>query len=487
MSFVGGWISSLGAPLTLTLGSLGLMIYSLTRPRWMSSASLGLGVGTLVIHTMFSQAGFKAPTHDLIAQGWIHGIQTCLLGGWVLYSALLWSFETRRREALLSHDVWLLLILSLVGMMWCLHAQTFLTLFLGLEIMTLPLYITAGAFREWDTAPEAALKYFVLGSVGSIFILFGASFLYGATQSLDLAAWVHYTPVEVCSCCHGEPLLEPLFWVGSVFVIAGLLFKISIVPFHMWTPDVYGGVPLALTGFYTLFPKVTIAGVFTRLNAEMGPYVQDTLSPVLVVLGGASVMVGALGTLRQHHLGRLMGYSSILNSGFLLWGMSLPQGVTPVLIFVLGYGLSLLGMVSILAFWNFPLTLKDLQGIGQQNPWSAVSLTVFVGSWMGLPPLAGFWGKFQILSLLMSQHHLKAAIIGVVGSVIGSYYGLRLIQAVWFDPPLPDAPTLQPKASSHKFQGVIGLLMLLTLGFMGLMVMGEPWIQRITQALAYET
>jgi NADH-quinone oxidoreductase subunit N len=323
----------------------------------------------------------------------------------------------------------LLVLLSTLGMMVLISAGDLIMLYLGLELMSLALYVVAASNSYNAKSTEAGLKYFVLGALSSGMLLYGASLIYGFTGTVEFAG----IAAAVKTGSTGIVF-------GLVFLLAGLCFKISAVPFHMWTPDVYEGAPTPVTAFFAAAPKIAAMAMLIRLViTPFEPIVADWRQ-IVVFISIASMLLGAFAAIGQRNIKRLMAYSSIGHMGYALVGLASGSmaGVRGVLIYMLVYMVMTLGTFAcILAMkrkdGNHVENVDDLAGLSQTNPLMATVLTVMMFSLAGIPPLAGFFAKYFVFMAAIEAQLYALAIIGVLASVVGAYYYLRVIKLMWFD------------------------------------------------------
>ncbi|PWW04326.1 NADH dehydrogenase subunit N [Hoeflea marina] len=349
-----------------------------------------------------------------------------------------------------------LLVLATLGMMLMISANSLISLYLSLELQSLALYVVAAFNRDNIRSTEAGLKYFVLGALSSGILLYGASLVYGYTGHVGFA--------EISAALTAEtPSLGLIF--GMVFLIAGIAFKISAVPFHMWTPDVYEGAPTPVTAFFSAAPKIAAMAIFVRLVSHAFEPAAAQWQQVVVFMAIASMVLGAFAAIGQRNIKRLMAYSSIAHMGFALVGLAAGSqaGVRGVLIYMLVYMVMTLGTFAcILAMRRKEEgnveQIEDLAGLARTNPFMAAMLTILMFSLAGIPPLAGFFAKYVVFLAAMQAHLYALAIIGVLASVVGAYYYLRIIKIMWFDEP---AGEFVPVAGELKLVfGVSGLFVL---------------------------
>ncbi|MGB6117578.1 MAG: NADH-quinone oxidoreductase subunit NuoN, partial [Mesorhizobium sp.] len=307
-----------------------------------------------------------------------------------------------------------------------------MTLYMGLELQSLALYVIAAINRDSARATEAGLKYFVLGALSSGMLLYGISLVYGYTGHTGFA--------EIAQALsQGERQLGLIF--GLVFVMAGLAFKISAVPFHMWTPDVYEGAPTPVTAFFAAAPKMAAMALLVRVVVDPFKPITADWQQIVVFISIASMALGAFAAIGQKNIKRLMAYSSIGHMGFALVGLAAgtEMGVRGVALYMAIYLAMTLGTFAfILAMRRKEGNVEqisDLAGLAQTNPALAVIMTILMFSLAGIPPLAGFWAKWYVFLAAMEANLLALAIIGVLCSVVGAYYYLRIIKIMWFDEP----------------------------------------------------
>jgi NADH-quinone oxidoreductase subunit N len=338
-------------------------------------------------------------------------------------------FAARRQE---RFEYPVLIVLSTLGMMLLASAGDLIALYLGLELMSLSLYVLAAIERDSVRAAEAGLKYFVLGALSSGMLLYGASLIYGLTGT------VSFTGIAKAA---GEGSVGLVF--GIVFLFAGFCFKVSAVPFHMWTPDVYEGAPTPITAFFAAAPKVAAIAMFVRATVVSFPGIATQWQQILVFVAIASMALGAFAAIGQHNIKRLMAYSSIGHMGFALIGLAAAteEGVRGVVIYMAIYLTMTLGTFAcILAMRRergMVEDIADLAGLARTNPMMAFFLAMLLFSLAGVPPLAGFFAKFYVFLAAIKAGLYTLAVIGVLASVVGAYYYLMIIKVMYFDEPKP--------------------------------------------------
>jgi NADH-quinone oxidoreductase subunit N len=343
---------------------------------------------------------------------------------------LIMSVGFAREQKFDKFEYPVLIVLATLGMMLMVSANDMLALYMGLELQSLALYVVAAINRDNLRSTEAGLKYFVLGALSSGMLLYGISLIYGYTGNTGFDA-------IAAGLSGGERQLGVVF--GLVFVLAGLAFKISAVPFHMWTPDVYEGAPTPVTAFFAAAPKMAAMALLVRVTVGAFEPVAADWQQIVVFIAIASMLLGAFAAIGQTNIKRLMAYSSIAHMGFALVGLAANSqaGVRGVAIYMLIYLAMTLGTFAfILAMRREEGNVEridDLGGLASTNPVMATILTILMFSLAGIPPLAGFWGKWYVFLAAIDAQLYALAIIGVLASVVGAYYYLRIIKIMWFD------------------------------------------------------
>lgn len=352
--------------------------------------------------------------------------------------ALVMSIGWLAQEQVKKYEYSVLVIFATLGMLMMISANDLMSLYMGLELQSLALYVLAALKRDSVKSTEAGLKYFVLGSVASGMMLYGSSMIYGfaGTTNFEHLAEVlaegHHTGVVI----------------GLVFVLAGLAFKVSAAPFHMWTPDVYEGAPTPVTSFFAVAPKIAAMALFLRVMT--GPFA-DLISAwqqVVWMVAVLSMLVGAFGAIGQSNIKRLMAYSSIGHMGYALVGLTVgtEEGVRGVLVYLAIYVFMNVGTFAVILSMRQKGRavegITDLAGLSKTAPMMAAALTLFMFSMAGIPPLAGFFSKLYVFLAAVEQGMYGLAVIGVLSSVVSAYYYLRIIKIMYFDEPVEalDAP-----------------------------------------------
>ncbi len=342
-------------------------------------------------------------------------------------------FIKRERMALFEFPV--LLLFATLGMMLMISANDLISLYMGLELQSLSLYVVAALKRDSLKSSEAGLKYFVLGALSSGMLLYGASMIYGfaGTTSFEVLGKV-FTDMSAA----GEvPSLGLI--VGLVFLLAGLCFKISAVPFHMWTPDVYEGAPTAVTAFFAAAPKVAAFGLLMRVLLDPFLGLVDQWEQIIVVVSVASMVLGAFAAIGQRNIKRLMAYSSIGHVGYALVGLAAgtEEAAVSVIIYMAIYLVMTLGTFACIMTMRrdgrLVENIDDLSGLFSTQPLLAVALSVLMFSMAGIPPMAGFIGKLYVFEAAVQAGLYTLAVIGVLSSAVAAFYYLRIVKLMWFD------------------------------------------------------
>ncbi len=371
----------------------------------------------------------------------------------------------------LMRGEWIALTLfMLLGQLVIISAGNLVTLYLGLELMSLSLYALVALRRDSKTATEAGMKYFVLGALASGFLLYGMSMLYGASGTLDIA--------RLMTAASDPSANRLLYSLGMVFVVAGLAFKLSAAPFHMWAPDVYEGAPTAITLLIAGSSKLAAFAMVLRLMiVGLGPLAVDW-QPMFGVLAVLSLLIGNVTAIAQTNLKRLLAYSAIGQIGFMLLGFAsgvgaggdAPGAYGAAMFYTMTYVLTTLGtfgVVMLLARDGFECDrITDLAGLSRRAPWLAFVMLLLMFSLAGIPPTVGFYAKLAVLQAAIGTGHVALAIFAVLMSAVAAYYYLRVIKVMYFDEPGDGAVAVQGTADARVLLGMTGALILL-LGVFG--------------------
>ncbi|MEP9378020.1 NADH-quinone oxidoreductase subunit NuoN [Aquabacter sp. CN5-332] len=436
----------------LALAAIALLLLGAVRGETSANLVTGLAIAVLATAGVLVLLG---PGHTITAFGGSLVLDPfarfmkalALLGA---TASLIMSVDWLNREQQNKFEYPVLILIATLGMMMLVSAGDLIALYLGLELMSLSLYVVAAINRDSIRSTEAGLKYFVLGALSSGMLLYGASLLYGFTGTVNF---------DAIAKAATTPTLGLVF--GIVFVMAGLCFKVSAVPFHMWTPDVYEGAPTPVTAFFATAPKVAAMAVFIRVAVEALPNVAHQWQQIIAFVSLASMVLGAFAAIGQRNIKRLLAYSSIGHMGFALVGLAAatPQGVRGVMVYMAIYVAMTLGSFAcVLAMRRNGRAVEnvdELAGLARTRPMMALALAGLMFSLAGIPPLAGFLAKYYVFLAAIQAGLYGLAIIGVLASVVGAYYYLRIVKIMYFDEP---ADAFDPMPGELKaVLGVSGL------------------------------
>jgi NADH-quinone oxidoreductase subunit N len=390
-------------------------------------------------------------------------------------AALVYSRQYLADRGLLRGEFVTLLLFSLLGMMVMISAASFLTLFLGLELMSLCLYALVALNRDSALATEAAMKYFVLGALSSGLLLYGMSMIYGATGTLNI-----YEVAGHAARLAKTPADHTFLVFGLVFVVAGLAFKVGVVPFHMWIPDVYHGAPTAVTLIVGSAPKLAAFAMAMRLLVNGLIDLAQDWQQMLALLALLSMALGNITAIAQSNLKRMLAYSTIAHMGFMLLGLlsgvvegnrlSAPDAYSSALFYIIVYVLMSLGAFGVLLYCSragFECeNLDDVKGLNRTHPWVAFLMLLLMFSLAGIPPMAGFYAKLAVLWAAVNAGYIWLAVAAVIFSLIGAFYYLRVVKLMYFD---------DPKDATRPV-GSTGFGVALSVNGLALLVLGlAPW------------
>jgi NADH-quinone oxidoreductase subunit N len=379
--------------------------------------------------------------------------------------AIVLSSHFMKRVKMARFEYPILVMLASVGMMMMISANDLISLYVGLELQSLSLYVVAAIDRDSARSSEAGLKYFVLGALSSGMLLYGSSLVYGFTGTTTF-------PEIAAALTASGSSLGLVF--GLVFIIAGLAFKVSAVPFHMWTPDVYEGAPTPVTAFFAAAPKIAAMALFVRVMISPFAAVVQDWQQILVFVSIASMVLGAFAAIGQNNIKRLLAYSSIGHMGFALVGLASgsQEGAQGVIVYMMIYLISTLGVFAcVLAMRRKGQHLEqvsDLAGLAHNNKALAFVFAMLMFSLAGIPPLAGFFGKYFVFLAAVKSGLYALAIIGVVASVVGAYYYLRIVKIIYFDEPAEKFDALDGEVKWVAYAS--GAFALLFVGFANYLV-----------------
>lgn len=348
-----------------------------------------------------------------------------------VFVVFVYAKDYLRDRNMFKGEFYLLGLFGMLGMMIMISAHSLLTLYLGLELLSLSMYAMVAMQRDSARASEAAMKYFVLGAIASAMLLYGMSMIYGATGTLDL------TGIANQSAAADKTLMA----FGLVFLLVGVAFKLGAVPFHMWLPDVYEGAPTAVTLYIGSAPKIAAFALLARLLGDGLINLHDQWQGILIILAILSMAVGNIVAIAQTNLKRMLAYSTISHSGFLLLGIltGTQSGFSSSMFYALSYVLMALGgfgMIMLISRKGFEGDkLDDFKGLNKRSPWYAFMMLILMFSMAGVPPFLGFWAKLSVLEEVVSSGMIWLAVVAVVFSIIGVFYYLRIIKLMYFDEP----------------------------------------------------
>ncbi len=424
---------------------------------WLSLGTLAICMGLIA-----SQMGHAASAFGGIVIIDAYACFWRLLLCFVAALTVLLSHTYLREERLYFVEYYGFVLLSLSGMMVMVSAADLLTIYLGTELMSISLYIMVGLKRSKSRSLEASAKYFVLGSFSSGILLYGISLLYGATGSMRLPA--------IAAAIVGRSLDDPLLLAATILLAVGFSFKLAVVPFHMWVPDVYQGAPTSVTAFMAVASKAATFGAFLRVFVEGLGGLKANWSVIFLLLCIATLVLGNIVALVQTNIKRMLAYSTISHMGFLLLGViaGTAQGYGAAMFYVSVYvimALGAFGMILIMSRDGFEAEeLEDLKGLNQRHPWYAFIMLVMMFSMAGVPPTVGFWAKLSVLQAVMSIGYVWLAVLAVLMSLVGAFYYLRVVKLMYFDD-APQSASIEVGMDSRVLLSVNGLAVLV-LGLM---------------------
>ena len=447
----------LAPELILAVGAMALLMLGVFTRRERGELILWLAVALLAIAGIFVASATGTTTlfgNSFIVDPFARTLKLLTLTGAAV--ALLMSVDYWREAGGVKFEFPILILFATTGMMMMISANDLIALYVGLELQSLALYVVAAFQRDSARSAEAGLKYFVLGALSSGMLLYGASLVYGFTGSTEF--------VRIAAAVQASGANLGLIF-GLVFLMAGFAFKISAVPFHMWTPDVYEGAPTPVTAFFAAAPKLAAMALTVRVLITAFPAVTIEWQQIVVFLSIASMALGAFAAIGQTNIKRLMAYSSIGHMGYALVGLAAgtADGVAGVIVYLAIYLVMTLGTFAcILAMRRGGRMVEDidaLSGLSRTQPLMAFMLAMLLFSLAGIPPLAGFFAKFYVFLAAIHAGLYALAVIGVLLSVVGAYYYLRIVKLMYFDAPAERFEPMQTPLAAVL--GVSGGLILL--------------------------
>lgn len=409
--------------------------------------------------TWFTASGEPVHTFSGMFVGDLMSDVLKLITYFCVMAILVYSRDYILLRGMFRGEFFTLMLFATLGLMVMISANHLLTLYLGLELLSLSLYAMVALQRDSGVATEAAMKYFVLGALASGMLLYGMSMIYGAAGSLEIT--------RIATIIADDGARNVVLVFGLVFLVAGIGFKLGAAPFHMWLPDVYHGAPTAVTLFIGSVPKLAAFAFVIRLLVQAlgAEEIQGHWQQMLAVMAVLSLIVGNIAAIAQTNLKRMLAYSTISHMGFLLIGI-LAGGITGyasgmfyVVVYVL-MSLGAFGMILLLSRQGFEAeNLDDFKGLNQRSPWYAFLMLLLMFSMAGVPPTVGFYAKFAVLQAVIEAGHIWLAVIAVLFSLVGAFYYLRIVKLMYFDDPVDFAP-ISPRADVQVLLSVNGIAVL---------------------------
>lgn len=450
--------------IVMALGAIAMVLYGAIQgersTRTLEIAALALFALALVL-VLRGEGKVVTFNGAFIADGFGRFMKVLTLIG--AAAAIVLSADFLRRDGAMRFEFPILVVLATIGMMMMISASDLIGLYVGLELQSLALYVVAAFDRDNPRSTEAGLKYFVLGALSSGMLLYGSSMVYGFTGTVSYAGIAEAVK-------GGHPGIGLI--IGLVFVAAGVAFKISAVPFHMWTPDVYEGAPTPVAAFFASAPKMAAMAMTVRIFVGAFPGALHDWQQIIVFMAIASMALGAFAAIGQTNIKRLLAYSSIANMGYALVGLAAgtPAGVQGVMTYMAIYLATTLAAFACVLMMNRngkPVEeIDELAGLSRTNGWMAFAMSMMMFSLAGIPPLAGFWAKWYVFLAAIEAKLYVLAVVGVVTSVVGAYYYLRIVKVIYFD----DAKPAFDKGDA----GVRGVLLISALFVLVLSLLPAP-------------
>ncbi len=427
---------------SLVLSAFGmiLLLISVFSPRGKTAHVAWLSIVALIITGMITMAGWNNPQAGFAGSVLLDNFATffsmiCIIAAGL---TILMSDDYLKREEFPVGEYYPLILFTTAGAMWMVSGTDLMTIFLGLEVLSVSLYVLAGFFRDKVTSNESGLKYFFLGAFSTGFLLYGVALIYGVTGTTKVQAIAEYVKMNP------EAATNTMFIAGGLLLLVGFLFKVAAAPFHMWTPDVYQGAPTPITGFMSAGPKAAAFAAFIRVAIIGLDSLESELTALFWLLAVLTMIFGNFIALSQKDIKRLLAYSSISHAGYALVGMVAwnTVGLSAIMFYMLVYTFMNVGAFAVLVLLGKKgeenLTLDGIAGLGYKKPFLGIALCIFLFSLMGLPPTAGFTGKFYIFAGAIKAGYVWLAVIGVLNSAVSLYYYLRIMVQMYFKDPQED-------------------------------------------------
>ncbi len=424
-------------------------LFAGARNRWIAyflAQMTLIGAASITLQLVYTIGGQTVLTFNNLFIFDLFGAFLKLLVNLAVAVVLVYGRGYMEQRAMDKGEYYLLVLFATLGMMVMISANHFLTIYLGLELLSLSLYALVAMQRENAVATEAAMKYFVLGALASGLLLYGMSMVYGATGTLELSA--------VAGAISGTPANKTVLVFGLVFLVAGISFKLGLVPFHMWIPDVYQGAPTAVTLFIGSAPKLAAFAMAIRLLVFGVFDLVEHWQGMLTLLAMASIALGNVAAIAQTNIKRMLAYSTISHMGFMLLGLLAGvvggdrhyalNAYSSAMFYVVAYvlmSLAAFGMVILLSRRGFEADkLDDFKGLNQRSPWFAAMMLIVMFSMAGIPFFVGFFAKFSVFQAVVAADYIWLAVYAVFFSLIGAFYYLRVVKLMYFDAPLDSSP-----------------------------------------------
>lgn len=442
-----------------------LLVDRFTHER-MPKASILLTQATLLIALYLNLAGTPAGTMKAFNDMFILDSMATLVKSMVFiltFVVIIYSHGYITERKMYRGEYFVLILIAVVGMMVMASASHFITIYIGLELLSLSLYTLVAMNRNSDLATEAAMKYFVLGALASGMLLYGMSIIYGATGSLDIES--------IRNAIQGMQSDDVMLMLGLVFIIVGIGFKLGVVPFHMWIPDIYQGAPTSVVLFIGTAPKIAAFAFVMRLLVDGFQALAVSWSEMLTIFAILSMAMGNIVAIAQTNLKRMLAYSTISHMGYFMLGIlsANPNGYSASLFYVIVYSFTTMaafGLIIMMSRAGFEAEeISDYKGLNKRHPWFAFMVALVMFSMAGIPPTVGFFAKLSVIQALVDVDKYWLAVVAVLFAVIGAYYYLRVVKTLYFDKP----------ESSEPISANIGMQFVLTINVFALLLI-MPWI-----------
>lgn len=426
--------------LVLTIFGMGLLLVNVFLPRGTTTPAAWISILALVATGFVTVGAWNSPQFGFAGHVALDNFATFFNIIFLLAAGLtiLISDDYLKREGYPVGEYYPLILFTTAGAMWMASGTDLMTIFLGLEVLSVSLYVLAGFFRGQTRSNEAGLKYFLLGAFSTGFLLYGIALIYGVAGTTNVA------DIGMYLSARPELLTNPMTLAGVGLLSIGFLFKIAAAPFHMWTPDVYEGAPTPITAFMSAGPKAAAFAAFLRVFFLGLPGLKAEWSAMLWVLAVLTMIIGNVIAINQTNIKRMLAYSSIAHAGYAMVGMVAANqiGVSGILFYMVAYTFMNIGAFGVLVLAGKKgeenLTLEGMAGFGYKRPFLGVAMSLFLISLMGIPPTAGFAGKFYIFAGAVNAGYIWLAVIGVLNSAVSLYYYLRVMVTMYFKDPTED-------------------------------------------------